>query len=126
MARKSDVILTVACAFAFVLAGAGALRRGAPVRKQIDQWLASRATSKALKRHWTEMSSNSPRVGGGTDVRLIEFLDFQCPYCKSESATIDSVLEQNPTLAIGVRQFPLPIHPAAEGAARAALCSEEQ
>lgn len=126
MVRKTEFILTVGCLAAFAVAGASSLRHGAPLRERYDAWVTARAARKALERHWTELADSPDRLGTGTQVSVVEFLDFQCPYCTAEAATVDSVLTANPDLAIGVRQLPLPIHPAAEGAARAAVCAEAQ
>jgi len=60
-------------------------------------------------------------------VTIVEFSDFQCPFCARAAPIISDVLKKYPK---GVRfvykQFPLPVHPAARAAAEASLAAQEQ
>ena len=64
----------------------------------------------------------------GAPVTIIEFSDYQCPYCKRAEPTVRAVLERFPTEVRYVyRHFPLDsIHPQARGASEAAICAEDQ
>lgn len=124
MFRKTDVLLTVGCVVALGLSAAAALRPGAPLRGEIDAWLQARATRRILRRNWASLAASPDHLGGSAAaIRVVLFLDFECPYCRAEARVVDSALAGNPNVAIAVRQLPLPIHPAAEGAARAAVCA---
>lgn len=60
-------------------------------------------------------------------VTIVEFTDFQCPYCKRAIETLERVREAYPNeVKIVARQFPLPGHDRARPAAEAALCANEQ
>ena len=61
-------------------------------------------------------------------VTIIEFSDFQCPYCARVVPTIDRVLAKYPTQVRFVfRNLPLnQIHPRAQAAAEAAACAANQ
>jgi protein-disulfide isomerase len=61
-------------------------------------------------------------------VTLVEFSDYQCPFCKNAEPIVAQVLERYPTQVRFVfRHFPLDnIHPQARAAAEAALCAGEQ
>jgi protein-disulfide isomerase len=61
-------------------------------------------------------------------VVLVEFIDYQCPYCrKAHTEIVPALRERFPDdLRIEIRQLPLEIHPAAAAAARAALTANEQ
>lgn len=60
-------------------------------------------------------------------VTIVEFADFQCPYCKRVLPSIEQALKTYPGLVrLVYRQFPLSIHPFAEKAAEASLCAREQ
>lgn len=114
------------CLLAFGLSAVVSLRPGGPMRERLKAWAAARTTQAALKQRWTTLTDSPGRFGVGKHVRLVEFVDFECPYCVSASSKIDSLVDDNPELAVGVRHLPLPIHSAAEGAARAAVCAEAQ
>jgi protein-disulfide isomerase len=61
-------------------------------------------------------------------VTIVEFGDFQCPFCREAEATLHSVLESYPRqVRLIFRNLPLTqIHPNAGVAARAAVCAEKQ
>jgi len=60
-------------------------------------------------------------------VTIVEFTDFQCPYCKRATETLERVKDAYPKeVRIVARQYPLPGHERAKPAAEAALCANEQ
>jgi len=61
-------------------------------------------------------------------VTIVEFADFQCPYCLQLIAALDQVEETYADkVRLVYRQFPIAsIHPNAEKAAEASLCADEQ
>jgi len=60
-------------------------------------------------------------------VTLVEFSDFQCPYCARASAMVRRLRELYPkALRVEFREFPLQQHPEARAAAEAARCADEQ
>jgi protein-disulfide isomerase len=61
-------------------------------------------------------------------VTIVEFSDFECPYCGGLYPTLKQVEKNYPeTVRIVYRQFPLTnIHPHAQKAAEASLCANEQ
>lgn len=58
-------------------------------------------------------------------LELVHFVDFQCRHCRELHPTLEQALE---SVQVPLRHrwyhFPLPIHPLAEAAARAAICAE--
>lgn len=60
----------------------------------------------------------SPRV------RIVEFADYQCPFCADAQAVLDSLMERYPgEVGVLYRHYPLSIHDSAHAAARAAECA---
>ena len=60
-------------------------------------------------------------------VTIIEFSDFQCPFCARVEPTIDKVIETyGKDVRVAFKQNPLPMHPNAEPAAMASLAAGEQ
>ncbi|MCA9651336.1 MAG: thioredoxin domain-containing protein, partial [Myxococcales bacterium] len=60
-------------------------------------------------------------------VTIVEYSDFQCPYCATLAGSMDDLVhEYGRDLKLVFKQFPLPFHPQAEPAARAALAAHAQ
>jgi protein-disulfide isomerase len=60
-------------------------------------------------------------------VTLVEFADYECPYCQRVTPELQKLeKEYAGHLAIVYKDFPLPMHHAAEKAAEAARCAGEQ
>lgn len=61
-------------------------------------------------------------------VTIVEFGDFQCPYCRAAEASLRSVLAKHPQdVRLVFRHLPLEkIHPNALAAAQAAVCAQRQ
>lgn len=60
-------------------------------------------------------------------VTIVEFSDFQCPYCARAADVVHKIREQySDRVHFVFRQFPLPMHPDAKLAAQAALAAEKQ
>ena len=60
-------------------------------------------------------------------VTIVEWSDFECPYCKSVLPTLDRILEEYPDrVRLVFRHFPLhAIHPNAQAAAEAGVCAQD-
>ena len=73
--------------------------------------------------------ADAPILGSvGAPVTLVEFLDYQCPYCHRVQGIVDHIIGQYPGKVRFVhRDFPLDsVHPQAMDAARAARCAGDQ
>lgn len=72
---------------------------------------------------------NAPVKGpANAPVTIVEFSDFQCPFCSRVIPSINKVKETyGDKVRIAFRQFPLTnIHPNAQKAAEASLCANDQ
>ncbi|MBX7082557.1 MAG: thioredoxin domain-containing protein [Nannocystaceae bacterium] len=60
-------------------------------------------------------------------VTIVEFSDFECPFCGRLAATMSGMLARYPDdVRLVFKQFPLPMHARAEPAARAAMAAGAQ
>jgi protein-disulfide isomerase len=59
------------------------------------------------------------------DVTLVEFFDYNCPYCRSVAPTLVELRGADPGLRLVYKEFPI-LGPGSEAAARAALAAERQ
>ncbi len=70
-----------------------------------------------------------PSEGSPTaPVTLVEFSDFECPFCRQTEPVLKQIQEQyGEQVRVIYRQFPLnDIHPRAQKAAEASLCADDQ
>lgn len=76
-----------------------------------------------------EVAATGPGKGPETaPVTIVEFSDYQCPFCKRAEPVIADVLKRyDGKVRFVFRQFPLDrIHPLARPASEAALCADDQ
>jgi protein-disulfide isomerase len=76
-----------------------------------------------------EIAADGPALGpADAPVTIVEFSDFQCPFCKRAAPLVHKLAEKYPTeVRIVFRNLPLDsIHPRARAAARAAACANDQ
>lgn len=73
-------------------------------------------------------ADDDPSVGpANAPVTIVEFSDFQCPYCKLSVPMIKAILAKYPDkVKVVYRDYPGPNHPHAQQAAEAAQCAGEQ
>jgi len=123
------------CAYSKVLATTlvGAIKSG---KKEADALAAAKASKfgtppappKLLGDPIPISIAGSP-VKGPQDARvtLVEWSDFQCPYCYKGAAQLDAVLKAFPTqVKLVFRQYPLETHSQAALAAAASLAAHKQ
>lgn len=102
-------------------------------KRQVAQKLFGDLRSKAK----VEVLLSEPRVTveakgpskGASDakVTIVEFSDFQCPFCSKAEPSVDEVMKNySDKVKVVFRHFPLDFHEKAFKAAEAAACAEEQ
>jgi protein-disulfide isomerase len=82
-----------------------------------------------LEEQPTRISTTGDPVRGPANakVTIVEFSDFQCPYCALAETEVSKILKQYPAdVRIIFKQFPLDFHPQAHLAAEASLAAQAQ
>lgn len=71
---------------------------------------------------------NAPFFGGDkAGVTIVEFSDFQCPYCSRAAETVTEVKKKyGSKVKVAFKHFPLPMHKDARPASEASMCVNEQ
>ena len=97
--------------------------------------------SLALKKGWVISNLEAPsdfllkgniktgylRGNKKASVILLEYSDYQCPFCRRVQSTISKLLDKyKDRVAFGYRHFPLAFHKEADEAAIASECAREQ
>ena len=59
------------------------------------------------------------------DVTIVEFFDYNCPYCKRAAQTIEALVEADPDLRVVFREWPI-LGEGSVAASRASLAAREQ
>jgi protein-disulfide isomerase len=78
---------------------------------------------------WALLIADSAPSFGAADAKVVvvEFSDFQCPFCAQAADTVQRVKDAyGQHIRFVFRQFPLPFHPQAQAAAQASLAAHEQ
>jgi protein-disulfide isomerase len=74
------------------------------------------------------VAADGPSKGGDkAPVTIVEFSDFECPYCSRAEESVKQVMKEYAgKVRVVYRDFPLPFHPNAQKAAEAAHCAGDQ
>jgi protein-disulfide isomerase len=75
-----------------------------------------------------EVAATGPSKGSDkAPVIIVEFSDFECPFCSKAEATVTQVMaEYKDKVRVVFRDFPLPFHPRAQKASEAGQCASDQ
>jgi len=101
------------------------VRPGSALHASATRWLDERSTRAAVDEHWDQLTAlATPLYTGDGKPDVIEFSDYECPFCRAASPAVDSAVAAG--LRVGLIHLPLRIHPNARPAALAALCAHRQ
>lgn len=105
-------------------------------KEAVDKWIAEQTKktnvdiylAKPRRPSFEINVGDAPAVGNSdAKVTVVEFSDFQCPFCAKGADIIKSLKKKyGNKVRFVFKNFPLPFHNQAEGAAVAGLCANEQ
>lgn len=76
-----------------------------------------------------DIDGDSVLYGDPDDAKvvIVEYSDFQCPFCRKAWPTVDALIEKyGEDIAVVYKDFPLSFHPMSQFSAEAAECADEQ
>ena len=87
--------------------------------RQAEAQAASQAEVLSRERDTLERDPNAPVLGNPEgDVTVVEFFDYNCPYCRRAKPEIEALLAADPDVRLVYREWPI----LGEGSVFAALC----
>jgi protein-disulfide isomerase len=93
-----------------------ALRAKTPVTVSLD-----------IPRQQIATAGHPSRGPANAPIEIVEFSDFQCPFCQRANPTVEQVLKvYGDKVKFVYRHYPLPNHPNAKPAAEASVCADQQ
>ncbi len=105
-------------------------------RDAIDDWINKKLESNPASVYFYPPErptfdikvGDAPTYGGeNAKVTIVEFSDFQCPFCAKGKALLDQIKkEYGSKVKIAFKNFPLSFHKDAHNAAQAGLCAKDQ
>jgi protein-disulfide isomerase len=101
----------------------GLLAKGTPPGQVYDTLIANGKGAPEPEKKSLPVPANAPSRGNmNAKVTIVEFSDYQCPYCKrSEDAVNDVMKNYSDKIKFVWRNMPLPMHPDAPLAAQASM-----
>jgi protein-disulfide isomerase len=94
--------------------------------KESDERIAK--MREGAKTHATALFREPEAIVAGNpkgDITIVEFFDYQCPYCKKVKADVSDLLKQDGNIKLILKEFPI-LSKESDAAARAALASVAQ
>lgn len=111
---------------------AQALERFFQKKRGEQQQQAAKAEEDELEEQFknpikVDVGTSPVRGPANAKITVVEFSDFQCPFCARGKQTMDELAKAYPNdVKIAFKNLPLPFHPEAKPAAKAALAAGEQ
>lgn len=95
-------------------------------RRQLEAQAAAQEQALDMYRDALERDPNAPVLGNlDGDVTMVEFFDYNCPYCKKAMTEVRSLLDSDQNVRLVYREWPI-LGDGSIVAAKAALASRNQ
>ena len=95
-------------------------------RREKERQATAAASVLSENRDLLENDPNAPVLGNPQgDVTVVEFFDYNCPYCRRVKPHIETLLKKDPNVKLVYREWPI-LGDGSVFAARAALAAREQ
>ncbi|MWD29320.1 thioredoxin domain-containing protein [Aquicoccus sp. SCR17] len=95
-------------------------------QQQADAQAQTQAEVMRTQRDLIERDPNAPVLGNPDgDVTVVEFFDYNCPYCRQVKLEVRALIEEDPKIRLVYREWPI-LGDGSVFAAKAALAAREQ
>lgn len=111
-----------------ILENPGIIMEAVELLRQQEESAAAQAADEALTtgRALLEQDPNAPVLGNPNgDVTIVEFFDYNCPYCRRAGEQVHEALAADPNIRVVYREWPI-LGDGSVIAARAALAARTQ
>ena len=131
MTVRRNLIAALPVALALILAGCGQpavtdAEQPSPAQAAMVHLQAEADKGAAAKADVLLNDPATPVLGNPAgNVTVVEFLDYQCPYCKAAEPRLRALVESDPNVKLVIKDFPI-LTPESRVAARAALAAAKQ
>lgn len=127
MADRLDRLLTAVLAVAAAVMAAALAHREFATAGQVRTVDVGAGAPDSVS-DWPEVLNVGIPLGGpNREVTVVEFVDFECPFCRQFDSVMRTLESSRPgTISRVLIHFPIPTHRFALAAAKAAECSAEQ
>ena len=106
------------------------------IAQQVDQWFIAQSQKHDVQvalseppepRFTVNIDGAAYKGGENAKVTIVEFSDFECPYCARAVPTLKQLASiYGDKIKLVYKHFPLPNHPEAPKAAEATICAQDQ
>jgi protein-disulfide isomerase len=128
------VVVDSSAILAAVFAGAQARGEGAEDPLPLWAWASLASVAAAAAPGWVALRPVPPvpsqirALYVPDKINVVEFADFECPFCRAYHSILKGVIESYPPGKVHFlrKHVPLSMHEQARPAARAVICAEEQ
>ncbi|MGV6812278.1 MAG: DsbA family protein [Brevirhabdus sp.] len=111
-----------------ILANPDVVMQAVAILREQDE-VAQAAAAKAVLEEQRELLTsdpNAPVLGNPDgDVVVVEFFDYNCPYCKRAAENVEALIKTDPGIKVVYREWPI-LSEGSTVAARASLASRKQ
>lgn len=83
------------------------------------------APTAEVRRYFTEDPDAPAVTPKGYDITVVEYIDYQCPYCRSSAAALDQLMARDKKVRVLFRDWPI-IAPESRLAAQVAIAAKYQ